>query len=220
MFLPGNPVFLRYFLDAFVLTTVAYLIAFHILPHSVEVGGWPALLAGGLGLIFPLVFDRLLKKEQQAQGPHQLLIFSALSALLLHVFLDGGTLAIPHQHAEQPYEHAHQMLTIAVILHRLPVGFGIWWVVRPRYGVGRALLLLLLVSLATILGYSLALYLGLWQAGRFTAIFQAFVLGSLFHILYLHLPGSRFRENLRATVSGVALALVLVVLLVLTSPAG
>ena len=47
----------------------------------------------------------------------------------------------------------HQMLPVAVLLHRLPVGLTIWFLLRPVYGLGAALDVLGVVGVATAVGF-------------------------------------------------------------------
>jgi hypothetical protein len=83
-------------------------------------------------------------------------------------------------------KHAHysEFLAIAVLLHRLPAGLAIWWLVRPRLGRRSALLVLSALAAATIAGFTGSL-LG-WPdmfSGTPWFITQALLAGSLVHIV-------------------------------------
>jgi zinc transporter ZupT len=72
---------------------------------------------------------------------------------------------------------------LAVILHRLPVGLALWYLVAPHFGVRAALAVLLLMCVATALGFNLG---PAWTAaldGAPLAWFQAFVAGSILHVI-------------------------------------
>ena len=62
-----------------------------------------------------------------ASQAHGLLL--ALVGIGLHGFTDGLALGHGHEHAGE------YMLPWAVILHRLPVGLMVWFLLRPVYGV-------------------------------------------------------------------------------------
>ena len=47
-----------------------------------------------------------------------------MAGLALHGMLDGVALANAHGHATP----------LAVVLHRLPEGLTLWWLLRPTYG--------------------------------------------------------------------------------------
>jgi hypothetical protein len=73
-------------------------------------------------------------------------------------------------------------LWLAVVLHRLPEGAALWWLMRPL-GERGARVALALVAAATTLGFLLggAAAPDLGTAGA--ALFQAFVAGVMLHVL-------------------------------------
>ena len=81
------------------------------------------------------------------------------------------------------HSHADGPLGLAVILHRLPVGLAIWHLMAPHFGARFALLVLGLMCGATAAGYLLApQWFGLLEASG-VACFQAFVAGSILHVI-------------------------------------
>ena len=165
-------------LDGFVFIAISGLILLYVIPGSIALGGWLAVLGGLLGLLVPsLIENRLHGLARQA---HMVALVLALSGIMLHGFVDGLALTAPE---EKEGAHVHSMLPLAVILHRLPVGLTIWILLRPLYGKVAAMATLGLIALATVAGFALGgtVFEGVdnWVSG----IFQALVAGSLLHVV-------------------------------------
>jgi uncharacterized membrane protein YraQ (UPF0718 family) len=172
-------------LDAFVVVAIGGLVLLHIIPDSVNDAGYKALLCTGLGLMAPMLLHGPL--DSCRQGRSVQLLAMAVGALALHSFLDGVAL--------QPRTEALSSLGIAVVLHRSLEGLGVWYLVRARCSVGTSLLVLLGLAYTTALGYLLADYAA---ASGFTdgvVLLQAFVAGSLLHVLLRH--GPSLKESTR-----------------------
>jgi uncharacterized membrane protein YraQ (UPF0718 family) len=165
-------------LDAFVVVAIGGLVLLHIIPDSVHEAGYQALLATGLGLMAPMVLHGPL--DSCKQGRSAQLLAMAVGALALHAFLDGVAL--------QPRTEALSSLGLAVVLHRTLEGLGVWYLVRARCSVGKSVLVLLGLAYTTSLGYLLATYA--LSSGFTTGVMllQAFVAGSLLHVLLRHGP--------------------------------
>lgn len=163
-------------LDGFVFITIGGLVFIHIVPETYHLAGWPAFAALALGLLGPgLVEHRLGRIARQA---HAVALLLALAGIGLHAFTDGLALG--------QGGHAHggeHMLPMAVVLHRLPVGLMVWFLIRPVYGLPLALATLVLIGVATVLGFSLgeAAIGGMANDGR--GLFQALVAGTLLHVV-------------------------------------
>ena len=114
--------------DAFALVGVAGLVLVHILPQSFELAGWWVLPVAVLGAVGPglLCGTRLFSGRESRVVALPL----ALLAIALHALLDGVAIASDEAGAA----HGSSELALAVVLHRVPVGLGIWWLVRPLYG--------------------------------------------------------------------------------------
>ncbi len=171
-------------LEGFVVVSVVGLVFVHILPHSVELGGWWALVAAAFGVVIPMAMHRGLHGHGREAG-HEVsaALVLALNALAIHAFLDGFSLT--GWKLDDPGATA---LVAAVILHRLPAGMAIWWVAQPRVGGPATLGVLLLVCLATWAGFSL-IPGGLGAASeQGLGLFQALMAGSLLHVALDHGP--------------------------------
>lgn len=158
-------------LDGFVLVAVVGLVGFHILPEAFEVNGWWAILAASAGLLLPLGVERL--RALSSNASHGVVLGIACIALLIHASVDGVGLAAAD---------GSTALAVAVVLHRLPVGLAVWWLVRPQFGRGWALAALAALGVATVGGF--ALQEAFFAAeGEAVQLVQAFVAGSLLHVL-------------------------------------
>ncbi len=171
-------------LDGFVLVSVGGLVFLHILPHAIGQGGVLAVVATAVGLLLPLVSGKLWHGEKRTIARNLTLIL-ALIALGLHATIDGLALA---SHDGHHHEHGSE-LALAVVLHRLPVGLGIWWLVRPRLGVRIAIATVALIVAATTAGYVTAHYTTELLTGVAGGSFQALVAGSLVHVVVGHRHG-------------------------------
>jgi uncharacterized membrane protein YraQ (UPF0718 family) len=166
-------------LDAFIFVTISGLVLFHILPELLHRGGLLVLVLMILGILAPSWIEKYFHKA--AHQAHQTTLFLGILGLVLHASIDGSALLI------EQGDHTAWLLAIGVLLHRFPVGITIWWLLRPQYGRLLPLVILTCMSVATIAGtffaeYSLAQFDGQWVAW-----FQAFVMGSIMHVV-LHRP--------------------------------
>lgn len=166
-------------LDAFIFVTISGLVLFHILPELLNSGGLFVLVLMITGLLAPGWIEKYFHKA--AHQAHQTTLFLSIFGLVLHASLDGSILL-----AEQS-DRTGWLLAIGVLLHRFPVGITIWWLLRPQYGRVLPFIILSCMSAATLVGaffgeYSLAQLDGQWMAWL-----QAFVMGSIMHVV-LHRP--------------------------------
>jgi uncharacterized protein len=164
-------------LDSFVLVALGGLIFIHILPHAVEEGGGWALGAAAAGLLIPFLGEHFVYHKHRFTITPVLVL--GLLGLGLHGVLDGVAIASSHTHAE-----GGDLLAMAVLMHRLPAGLAVWWLVRPRMGARAALIIVSIIITATIGGF----YLGIQENselfhGSSWFIIQALLSGSLIHVL-------------------------------------
>jgi uncharacterized membrane protein YraQ (UPF0718 family) len=199
--------------DGFVLVTLIGLILLHILPQSFELAGWWALAAGLVGFGAPMALGRWSPHQRGHRAEVPVLLLAA-GGLAVHALLDGVALVAPEIEGAAA---AGDMLALAVVLHRLPVGLTVWWIVKPSRGVGWALTLLGVNVAATIAGFLVGgdalAELPLEGLGAF----QALVAGSLFHVAFHHPPELREGPPVRfvAGLGGVAGAMLLAAVTVL-----
>lgn len=170
------------FLDGFVLISIAGLVVLEVVPGTyMEGGAWSFafLLAGLFG---PTLLERLFRRAQREAHIGALAL--AISGLVLHALADGAVLA--------PRDGVDWALPAAVVLHSIPVGMGVWWLLAPSFGRGPPLLALLAMGLGTLAGYRYGLSLSGMMGQEAWAWFQSLVAGTLLHVIFgrPHLHGA------------------------------
>lgn len=165
-------------LDGFVLVAVTGLTLLYILPHSILIGGWPALILSFIGLLAPTLIEH--KYHRLAHQAHTVTLILAILGMSLHGFIDGLALI---NHGTAAGDHA-VALPWAVILHRLPEGITVWWLIRPQYGSRKAIVTLVFISLITIFGFSFWDSLQPSVENQWIAAFQSLIAGSLLHVIF------------------------------------
>jgi len=158
------------FVDGYILFSVGGISLMHLLPKSLVDGGVWAGVAAALGLFLPYFLE---KKFVTAHGKVLVLL---LLGLLLHAAFDGAALALPTAD-----DHGH--LQFAVLLHRLPVGLVVFWAVSERQPIWQAFGMVSLLAVATLLGYASASPLQAVSTSSAVALFEAFVVGALLHVV-------------------------------------
>ena len=165
-------------LDGFVYVAIGGLVLLHIVPDSIAVAGWLAAAACLVGLLAPSLAEHWL--HGRASHAHAVALALGLVAIGLHAFTDGLALVTE---AAGDAGGGQQMLPMAVILHRLPIGLTIWFLLRPAHGTGVALGALGLIAVATGAGFAAGDVVPQAAESQGRAAFQAFVAGSLLHVI-------------------------------------
>ncbi len=166
-------------LDGFVLVSVGGIVLADVIPHALEHGGGLAVPIVLLGLLGPAFLEKGLHRA--AHHVHTAALLLGLAGLVLHAGIDGLALS----GAQGP--DISKNLATAVLLHRLPEGLTIWWLLRPVYGARVALATLALVAASTAGGMALAGHASLAESGMLPALIEALVGGSLLHVV-IHRP--------------------------------
>ena len=182
-------------LEGFILVTLVGIVCLHIAPEAWHVAGPASVVAGLLGLAFPAVLERVFR--QALSRAHLVVLALAGAGIVVHAILDGIAL-LPAAHGGEVHSghlggaHAghggeagqgtgSRALAIGVIIHRLPVGMAIWWVLRPQFGTAVAVSTFTLIIVTTVFSYLVGsefFHAADWSL----ALFQAFVAGSLVHV--------------------------------------
>jgi len=154
---------------------VPALVALQVLPTAwTERSVW-ILLAVVAGLAVPQAMERLSRALHRHTDSMALVV--GLSGLALHALLEGAAL-VPREGG------GGVAFGLAVVLHRLPVGLVVWWLIRPRYGATKAAAGVGSVVLATLIGYVLGYEVLGDMHGPGAHAYQAFVSGSLVHVVF------------------------------------
>ncbi|MCZ6597386.1 MAG: permease [Planctomycetota bacterium] len=166
--------------DAVALIGVGGLVLVHVLPQSFALVGWSVIPIALFGLFGPglLCGSRFFSGRDSRVVAMPLALF----AIALHALLDGLALDAAAQGSRE--------LALAVVLHRLPVGLGIWWLVRPLYGLRAAIVLIAVIAVFSVVGLLFAEALVAHTPQGAIAVVQAFLAGSLMHVILRHPPRS------------------------------
>jgi len=182
------------FLEGFTFITIAGLLCFSILPQAIGVGGAVAWMFAGLGLLFPIGLERLF--HHLARQVHFVILLVGVTGLAVHAAIDGVALAVGGLDTPVDIERWWRLghreggddLAFAVILHRFPLGLAVWYLLAPTLGRVSALVVLGVLSGGTLIGFLLGPELISTTQGAGIAWFQAFVAGSILHII-IYEPG-------------------------------
>lgn len=158
-------------LDAFVILAIAWIVGVHIVPEVLATGGMATIAMMAIGMAFPFLLRRIFHLASSQM--RVTLLSLAATALALHAVIDGIAL-LPAM---------GDPLSVAVIVHRLPIGMAIWWTFRPAIGRTAAIAAFAIVIAATALSYFLADPVVDMLESRTLAYFQAFVSGSLIDLV-------------------------------------
>ena len=167
--------------DGFVVVAVGGLVVLHVIPSSVEMGGPWALAAALVGLVTPLAFERF-ERGAKMRGRAALVSSLVLLGVIVHATFDGAAMT------ESGNATAARALAVSVIVHRIPVGLAIWWLVRPARGLAAALILLLIEGGGGVLGFFFGGQLLDGPLAPHLSLFQAALAGALLHVLAHHAP--------------------------------
>lgn len=165
-------------LDGFVLFAVGGFVFLHVLPDAVRAIHWIAIPIAVVGFLSPLVLVKARHITQQKAQAIALLL--TLVGLMVHAAIDGMTLALPTSN-----QTGFSALALAVVVHRLPMGLAVWLLVRSLFGTRTAIITLLGVGLSTVVGFVMTGNQNL-LSGPWIGIFQAFLGGTLVHVLLHH----------------------------------
>ncbi len=165
-----NPT-LRRILNGLILVTIAAIITVHIIPEALRHGGTLAVVLIVLGILFPMILERLFSKATDAA--HLFIVAIAAMGLLIHAVIDGIAL-LPE---------SGKGLAYAIVVHRLPVGMAIWWAVHKNFGKIVTAVVFAAIILATTAGYFIGDSIIEMAEARTLAMLQAFVSGSLIHVV-------------------------------------
>ncbi|MFN3240209.1 MAG: permease [Planctomycetota bacterium] len=193
-------------LDSFCLITISGFALLHLLPESAEQAGWLVLPLALFGFVLPSIAERTIHHGHE--GMRKTVILLAVFGIAAHATLDGLFLEAGGR-AHEGHQHAgtHELTAWAVILHRIPEGLGIWWIVPRTLGVRAAILITAASVGATLFGYFLGGQVLTEDSQNALALLQSLLVGSLLHVvLHAHIPAPREQSRLRpASVVGAAL---------------
>jgi hypothetical protein len=161
--------------DGFVYVSVPVLVALQVLPAAWEHRSLLMIGAAAAGFVVPAALERMSHALHRHTDALALVV--GLSGLVLHTLLEGAALA--------PGEDGVPVtFALAVILHQMPVGLVLWWLLRPRYGFAAAACGVGSIVVGTLIGYALGVEVLGAVHGEGAELYQALVAGSLMHVVF------------------------------------
>lgn len=183
-------------LDGFMLVTIGGLILLDVLPHSYASAGPIVVVLAALGLFGPTLLETL--RHRIARQVHRAALVLGMVGLLLHSFIDGAGLV------------GSPSLSLALVLHRLPVGLAVWTLLRRNFGRRAAIVGLVLLNAATVAGFAVANVVVGHVDSQGVSAFTALVGGSLLHVVvHLHPRSETVRRPEAFETLGAGLGIVL-----------
>jgi uncharacterized membrane protein YraQ (UPF0718 family) len=186
-------------IDSFCLVTVSGFALLHLLPEAAATAGWIVLPLALVGFVLPSVAERTLHRRADGNVRGAVLAL-ALLGVAAHAILDGLLLAGDStviQHDGHP-SHTQELTAWAIILHRIPEGVGIWWIVPRTLGTRAAIAVTLVSVAATTFGFLLGGQVLTDTSLRGLALLQSLLVGSLLHVvLHAHVPAPREQGRFR-----------------------
>jgi hypothetical protein len=173
----------RAFIDGFVFVTVAGLFLFGVLPEAGHMAGPVVWLCGAAGFVLPVALESgFVRAARQA---HRAILILGVVGLLVHQLLDGVALVEGGSPADG---HAHagghgDDLALAVVLHNLPVGIAVWFLLAPAFGARVALAVFAVMVGGTVAGFFAGPDLLAALEAPAVAAFQALLAGSILHVV-------------------------------------
>ena len=160
--------------DGFVYLAVPLLVAWQIVPFAWEDRSFIVPVVVVAGLLLPSLCERASHALEAHTDNFAIIV--VLSGLALHALLEGAAFG--------PEGTVGLAFGLAVILHRIPVSLVIWWLIRPRHGTWVSVAGVATIVFATLAGYLLAAGPDSGQHGTGVEYYQAFVSGTLVHVVF------------------------------------
>ncbi len=161
------------FVDGFIVVSIGGLVLFDVVPHALGRSDIVAIACMALGYLVPGMAERVLRYG--VHQTHAVIFGLALLGVAAHSMLDGSALA-------QSATQEGSLLGYGVLLHQIPVGLMVWWVLRDRPLVIPWLVLLFMAAM-TVFGYLVEPAILSLLPERAALWFEALVGGSLLHVI-------------------------------------
>jgi hypothetical protein len=162
------------FLDGFVLVSIAGLVVLEVVPGTFMEGGPWSLAFLLAGLFGPTLLERAFRQAEREAHIGALAL--AVVGLVFHALGDGVVLA--------PTGDADWALPAAVVVHSIPVGMAVWWLLAPSFGTWPPLLALAAMGAGTVAGYRYGVSLNEMLGDQAWAWFQSLVAGTILHVIF------------------------------------
>ena len=163
-------------LDGFIFVTMPGVLFLSFLLPILIRGHWEAVFFGLAGIMAPGLAKRFF--PGRADRVYLTALILGLLGLCLHSATDG---AVPGAHASGAVS-GWNLLSLAVVSHRFPVGLTVWWLLRPGYGSWKAAGALVPILFGTVWGFFWGPGVLADPYGQSADWFQALTAGFLLHV--------------------------------------
>ncbi len=175
-------------IDGLVAAAVPGLVFLEFVPRAVAQGDWAVLAALATGFLLPAAVKRATRgghaeTSDRRATVHRWALLAGGAGLLVHAAFEGAAVATLSDGA------AAAPLGSAIVLHRVPIGIAVWWLVSRETNRRAGALALASVAVATWVGFGLLSAGGAPHTSTALTLFQAAVGGSLVHVVF-HRQGS------------------------------
>ena len=173
------------FFDAFALIALLGLTLLHLIPHSVEHGGIPGIIAVLVGIGVPTIIHRFQHGAHHDSEKHHghranaILLGIVFIGLIIHTILDGIGLSMAGTQTEMG-----QMLGLGVLFHRLPVGIFLSLVLVPQIGLKKTWAVASAFVVSTLVGFILGHFALADASLAMLYVIQGLIAGALLHIIF------------------------------------
>ncbi|KAA9132088.1 hypothetical protein F3N42_07935 [Marinihelvus fidelis] len=169
--------------DRVLVIVLVVLVVFLLVPESIGEMGVVALAVIAAGYFTPWLLELAIRRA--AHAFHMFSLAFALLGLGMHALLDGAGLAGNGAHGSHSLE-------LAIVLHRFGVGLVLWMMVQPALGRAWAIGMLVMMSVATVMGYVASEALISIEGEGVVHVLHALITGVIIHSLvhrgHVHKP--------------------------------
>lgn len=163
----------QHLLDRFVQFSIPCLVLIEVLRDTLAAGGAWSLLFLAAGLYGPTLLERAFRGA--VREAHLLALALAIGGLVLHALADGVALTAGDREWALP---------LAIVVHSLPVGMAVWWLLAPSFGASISLLALAAMGAATVTGFHYGESLNAVLSEQAWGWFESLVAGSVLHVIF------------------------------------
>lgn len=161
------------FIDGFVFTSIAGLFLTHVFGHHYD-NYFLVILLLALGFLGPNILEKVFSRYEASI--HKLFILVGVVGLIFHVFIDGAVLSTT-------INESHLIaLQFAILIHRIPAGLTLWWILRPKYSFTLSVCAVILMLIATTVGFFFGAEIT--HDSKVLDYLQVLVAGSILHVVF------------------------------------
>jgi zinc transporter ZupT len=161
-------------IDRAIVIALILLVVLLLAPEIFSALGWSGLVLVAAGYLLPGLLELAVRRA--AETLHLASLVLAVLGLLLHALLDGAGLAGSELQASLGF-------ATAIVLHRFSEGLMIWLILQPVFGSRVAWLMLVVMAVATVLGFRFSAALLPLAGDSAVSVLQAVIMGAIIHSL-------------------------------------